>query len=79
MLLFFTREALWRRSIEERRFGDGEPERAPWSMFSALRFCQNIRGEVLESKGEDWNGEESLPGSEPFCIATRQQGKMSEV
>lgn len=68
MLLFLTRDALWRRSMEERRFGDGEPERPPWSIFSVLRFFQKRRGEVEESRGEDWNGEESLPGSAAFCI-----------
>lgn len=52
--------------MEERRFGDGEPERPPWSIFSVLRFFQKRRGEVEESRGEDWNGEESLPGSAAF-------------
>jgi len=66
MLLFRTREALWRRSIEDRRVGDVDPERAPANMFSALRFCQKRRGEVAESRGDDWNGEESLPGTEAF-------------
>jgi hypothetical protein len=61
MLLFLTREAFCRRSIEERRVGDGEPERPSW-LFSELklRFCQKRRGEVAVSKGDDWNGDESV-------------------
>ena len=57
MLLFLTREAFWCRSIEERRVGVGEP--LPY-MFSEFRFCQKTRGDVTESAGEDWNGDESL-------------------
>lgn len=63
MLLFLTREAFWRRSMDERRCDDGDP--GP-KMFSVLRFCQNRRGEVT-SEGEDWKGEESgFPGD--FCM-----------
>lgn len=72
MLLFLTREALWRRSIEERRVGEGEPDRPYRLLFSALmesklRFCQKTRGEValLLSSGDDWNGEESVL---IFCV-----------
>lgn len=58
MLLFLTRDAFWRRSMEERRVGD-----AP-KLFSELklRFCQNMRGDVglLFSRGDDWNGDESV-------------------
>lgn len=57
MLLFLTREAFWRRSIEERRWDEGEPV---LYMFSEFRFCQNTRGDVTESAGEVWNGDESL-------------------
>jgi hypothetical protein len=60
MLLFLTRDAFCRRSIEERRVGDGEPLRPPWKVFSLLRFCQNMRGDETVSRGDDWNGEESL-------------------
>lgn len=57
MLLFLTRDAFWRRSIEERRLGDGDPVRPKW--FSEFRFCQKSRGDDTGSSGEDWNGEES--------------------
>lgn len=62
MLLFLTREAFCRRSIDDRRVGDGDPERPLSGMFSELklRFCQNKRGDVVPSSGEDWNGDESV-------------------
>jgi hypothetical protein len=61
MLLFFTLDAFWRRSREERRSGEGEPESPPYRLFSVLelRFCQKTLGDVLASRGEDWKGEES--------------------
>jgi len=62
MLLFLTREAFCKRSMDERRQGDGEPE-CPSKLFSELklRFCQNMRGEVVvPSMGDDWNGDESV-------------------
>jgi hypothetical protein len=40
--------------------GDGEPVRPPYREFSVLRFCQNMRGEVTDSMGEDWKGDESV-------------------
>lgn len=58
MLLFLTREAFWRRSIELRRVGEGDPR--PMALFSEFLFCQNRRGEVVPSIGELWNGEESV-------------------
>lgn len=45
--------------MEDRRFGDGDEAPPPYRKDSELRFCQNIRGEVMDSTGEDWNGEES--------------------
>lgn len=57
--------------MEERRVGDGEPERPPYREFSVLRFCQKSRGEFMFSRGDDWNGDESvLRGS--FCYGVRQ-------
>lgn len=58
MLLFLTREAFCRRSMEERRVGEPEPARS-YKLFS-LRFCQKRRGEVVPSSGELWNGDESV-------------------
>lgn len=66
MLLFLTREALCRRSMEVRRVGEGEPWRPPYKplfsvlMESRLRFCQKSLGDVVVSSGDDWNGEESV-------------------
>ena len=62
MLLFLTREAFCKRSMEERRVGEGDPERALSGVFSELklRFCQKSRGDVVPSMGEDWNGDESV-------------------
>lgn len=73
MLLFLTREALCSRSIEERRVGEGEPPR-PNGLFSLLmefrlRFCQKSRGDVAASRGEDWNGDESVPSVNFFLLA----------
>lgn len=78
MLLFLTRDARLRFSIEERLAGDGEVSLG--SRFSALNFvgdagsllCQNPLGEFeangevlnLSAKGEVSNGEES---SSCFC------------
>jgi hypothetical protein len=46
--------------METRRLEDGESARPP-KLFSELRFCQNMRGEVMPlSKGDDWNGDESV-------------------
>jgi hypothetical protein len=61
ILLFLTREAFCKRSMEERREVDGDPR-----LFSELklRFCQKRRGEVVPfSKGDDWNGDESVSAS----------------
>lgn len=55
ILLFLTRDAFCRRSMDERRVGDVALE--PYLLFSLFLFCQNNRGEDL---GELWNGEESL-------------------
>lgn len=62
MLLFLTREAFCRRSMDDRRVGEGDPERALNGVFSELklRFCQNRRGDVAPSSGDDWNGDESV-------------------
>jgi hypothetical protein len=63
MLLFLTREAFWRRSMDDRRVGDGEPSLPLMGVFSELklRACQKRRGDVaLPSMGEDWNGDESV-------------------
>lgn len=70
MLLFFTLDAFCSRSIEERRSGEGEPKRSPYRLFSVLmlRLCQNIRGDVALSAGDDWNGEESVL-TDIFCHA----------
>ena len=79
MLLFLTRDARCRRSIEERRVGEGDvslPTNTP--LFSELnrfgvagsRPCQKSRGEELPSealKGDDWNGDESAL-SAIFCV-----------
>lgn len=63
MLLFLTRDAFCRRSMEERRTGEGDPVRLS-RLFSELkRVCQNTRGEVALSMGDmgdDWKGEESV-------------------
>lgn len=63
MLLFLTRDAFCRRSMEERRTGEGDPVRLS-RLFSELkRVCQNTRGEVALSTGDmgdDWKGEESV-------------------
>ena len=72
MLLFLTREAFCSRSMEERRTGDGDPDRPEYKLFSefvVFLFCQNIRGEVVLSRGEDWNGEESVLRAS-FCEAS---------
>ena len=73
MLLFLTRDARFRFSIDERLDGAGDSSRG--SLFSALlrvgdtesRFCQYARGELepkddrlnLEAKGDVSKGEES--------------------
>ena len=66
MLLFFTREARFRFSIEDRFEGEGESSRgSPAFRFSGLkrvgeagsRFCQYKRGE-FEASGEESKGEE---------------------
>lgn len=60
--------------MDERRVGEGDPER-PYRLFSALselrlRFCQNRRGDVVPfSRGEDWNGEESVARPSFCCCA----------
>lgn len=54
IVLFFTREAFCRRSIEERRVGEME------SRSLLLRLCQKSLGELVLSSGEDWNGDESV-------------------
>jgi hypothetical protein len=75
MLLFLTRDAFCRRSMEDRRHGVGEPERPRW-LFSELklRFCQNMRGDVVVfSKGDDWNGDESV--SVIFLVVWFQLGE----
>jgi hypothetical protein len=59
ILLFLTRDAFCRRSIEDLLVGDGDPVR-PIREFSVLRVCQNIRGEAVFSSGDDWNGDESV-------------------
>lgn len=63
MLLFLTRDAFCRRSMEERRTGEGDPVRVS-RLFSELkRVCQKTRGEVALSMGDmgdDWKGEESV-------------------
>lgn len=48
--------------MDDRRVGDGDPERPLSGVFSELklRFCQNRRGDVVPSSGEDWNGDESV-------------------
>jgi hypothetical protein len=63
MLLFLTRDAFCRRSIEERRVGEGDPDLVPKGVFSELkpRFCQKRRGDVvLLSSGDDWKGDEPV-------------------
>jgi hypothetical protein len=71
MLLFFTREARWSLSIDDRLVGDGDISRFPNMPFSELkrlgvagsRPCQNKRGDEFPSdalKGEDWKGDESM-------------------
>ena len=70
MLLFFTGDVRWSRSMEVRRVGDGEVSLFPNKPFSELkrlgvagsRPCQKRRGDELPSealKGDDWNGDES--------------------
>lgn len=63
MLLFLTRDAFCRRSIEERRTGEGDPVRLS-RLFSELkRVRQNACGEVALSMGDmgdDGKGEESV-------------------
>ncbi len=67
MLLFFTLEARFRFSIEERLAGDGEPSRWPtgalFSEFNRVgdpvsRLCQYSRGE-FDAKGDGSKGDES--------------------
>lgn len=67
MLLFFTRDARFKFSIDDRLAGDGEPSRSPRGFrFSALalfgdavsRVCQYRRGE-LEATGDGSKGDES--------------------
>lgn len=67
MLLFLTRDARFKFSIDDRfAAGDGEESRfSNGFRFSMLRrpgerFCQYDRGE-LGAKGEDSNGDESPP------------------
>ncbi len=71
MLLFFTREALWSLSMEERRWGEGEVVvwPPPYGTVSELRFCQNSLGEEPESTGDDWNGDESLLSADFYIVA----------
>ena len=57
-MLFLTREAFCRRSMEDRRVGDGEPE--PYVLFSLFLLCQNSRGEAFPSSGELLKGDESV-------------------
>lgn len=63
MLLFLTRDAFCKRSIDWRRLGDDELD--PY-MFSLFLFCQNRRGEDFPSMGELWNGEEESAFSAIF-------------
>ncbi len=90
MLLFLTREAFCRRSMDDRRVGDGEPERdSPKTLFSALNlFCQKSRGDVVvvASSGEDWKGEESELGTifwvreaSQMCRQARRQRMRREM
>jgi len=74
MLLFLTRDARFRFSIDDRFAGDGEVSRSPKGfLFSELNlvgdagslFCQYRRGE-LEATGEESNGDES-PANMLFC------------
>lgn len=67
MLLFLTRDARLRFSIDDRLAGDGELSRCSNGfLFSELkrlgeagsRLCQYRRGEV-ETNGDESNGEES--------------------
>lgn len=57
ILLFLTRDAFCKRSMDWRRLGDVALE--PYPPFSLFLFCQNSRGEAFASEGELWNGEES--------------------
>ena len=67
-MLFLTREARLRFSMEDLFDGDGDDSRCSNGLrFSALkrfgdaesRFCQHRRGE-FDANGEDSKGEESL-------------------
>jgi len=62
--------------MEERRVGDGDPERPLSGVFSELklRFCQNSRGDVVPSRGEDWNGDESVVKFIFCCVAVSNPG-----
>lgn len=65
MVLFLTREAFCRRSMEERRVGEGEAVAGPYRLVTSaeLRFCQKRRvvfGVALPSSGDGWNGDESV-------------------
>ena len=73
MLLFFTREARLRFSIDDRFLGDGDLSWSPRGfLFSAFdlfgepgsRFCQYRRGEFV-AKGDDSRGEE-FPANSGF-------------
>jgi hypothetical protein len=84
MLLFFTREAFWSFSIEDRLVGDGELSRWPYTAFSELnrgsRPCQNSLGEELASEalnGDDWKGEESWLKTD-FCDPCQRLSESSE-
>ena len=73
-MLFLTRDAFCRRSMEVRRTGDDEPEPPPYRALSRLfLLCQKLRGEALVSRGDDWKGEESMV-REAFCRTMSDHG-----
>lgn len=76
MLLFLTRDARFRFSIDDRFAGDGEVSRSPIGFLFSLnrvgdagsRFCQYWRGE-FEANGDESKGEES-PANTLFCYTS---------
>jgi len=74
MLLFLTREAFCKRSMEERRCEEGECSSSKaFSEFTnrvgevGSRSCQKACGETAFWKGDELNGEDSRSNN-IFCV-----------
>ena len=87
MLLFLTRDARFRFSIDDLLAGDGEPSRSIRGFrFSALdlvgddagsRFCQYRRGE-FEATGDGSKGDESPP-NRFFLFSSQRKGHVDQT